>query len=251
MIQKNCLQCGETFIAQRKLGLYCSPACKARYRYNKFNKRKIQTKKCKLCGNEFKTNLSFMKFCSSQCREHWHENYYRKEYIEKNENIIKQRRLLAYKANRENIIDKVKIYYKKNRAAIIQQKSEYKKANREMYNKTSRRRYAESPKVKLESSIRSLIIRSIKDKRRRSWESIVGYNIYELMAHIEKQFKVGMSWQNYGEWQIDHILPRSYFKYSSCEDEQFKRCWALSNLQPLWRADNIRKRDKIYDQAAI
>jgi hypothetical protein len=34
------------------------------------------------------------------------------------------------------------------------------------------------------------------------------------------------------KWQIDHIIPHSTFKYASMEDEEFKKCWALSNLRP-------------------
>ena len=54
-----------------------------------------------------------------------------------------------------------------------------------------------------------------------------------------------MSWDNYGEWHIDHILPDSSFYYVSTEDDEFKKCWALSNLQPLWAIDNLKKSNKI------
>jgi hypothetical protein len=54
-----------------------------------------------------------------------------------------------------------------------------------------------------------------------------------------------MTMENYGSyWHIDHIKPRSLFTYTSIEDEQFKKCWALSNLQPLEALENIRKGNK-------
>lgn len=54
-----------------------------------------------------------------------------------------------------------------------------------------------------------------------------------------------MSWDNYGTyWELDHIIPRFKFYYESYDDEQFKQCWALSNLRPLTIKEN-RERDKI------
>mgnify|MGYP003405137572 CR=1 FL=1 len=83
-----------------------------------------------------------------------------------------------------------------------------------------------------------------KAKAGRSWKTFVDYSIEELMAHLERKFKQGMSWENKGDWHIDHIIPRSSFKYSSPDDTDFKKCWSLSNLQPLWAIDNIRKNAK-------
>ena len=54
-----------------------------------------------------------------------------------------------------------------------------------------------------------------------------------------------MSWENYGSyWHIDHIKPDSRFIYESVEDIEFKKCWALSNLQPLKAEDNLKKSNK-------
>lgn len=69
----------------------------------------------------------------------------------------------------------------------------------------------------------------------------LGYTIEELMKHLELQFSQGMTWDNYGEWEIDHKTPDTWFSYSSIEDSDFKKCWALNNLQPLWAKDNCSK----------
>ena len=54
-----------------------------------------------------------------------------------------------------------------------------------------------------------------------------------------------MSWDNYGSyWHVDHIKPKSLFHYNNSENPEFKKCWALENLQPLEKFENIRKRDK-------
>ena len=73
---------------------------------------------------------------------------------------------------------------------------------------------------------------------------MLGYTPCELKIHFESQFTDGMSWENMSEWHIDHIRPVSSFNFDSTEHPDFKKCWALNNLQPLWAEDNLRKNDK-------
>ena len=63
----------------------------------------------------------------------------------------------------------------------------------------------------------------------------------DLEKHLESKFEEGMSWDNYGEWHIDHIIPQSHFDINSADCEEFKKCWSLENLQPLWKKDNLKK----------
>jgi len=56
---------------------------------------------------------------------------------------------------------------------------------------------------------------------------------------MEGLFKPGMTWENYGEWQVDHKIPCVNFDLAK-ESEQY-RCFHYSNLQPLWAEDNLRK----------
>jgi hypothetical protein len=53
-----------------------------------------------------------------------------------------------------------------------------------------------------------------------------------------------MDWSNYGDWEIDHIIPLVRFSYGSVDDADFSAAWALSNLRPLWQRDNASKRRK-------
>lgn len=106
-----------------------------------------------------------------------------------------------------------------------------------------------TPKGKLRLNISTAIWQSIKQfKNNRKWESLVGYTVNDLKQHLENKFSDGMNWENYGKsgWHIDHIIPISIFNYEKPEDLDFKRCWGLSNLQPMWATDNIKKKDKIY-----
>ncbi len=61
------------------------------------------------------------------------------------------------------------------------------------------------------------------------------------MTHLEKQFTEGMNWDNYGEWHVDHKKPMTLFNFTSTDDHEFKLCWCLDNLQPLWELDNLSK----------
>lgn len=73
--------------------------------------------------------------------------------------------------------------------------------------------------------------------------SELGYSPKELRAHIEALFVEGMSWDNYGEWEIDHIRPISDFEL--WDVEVAKRVHALPNLRPVWREVNQSKGAKI------
>jgi hypothetical protein len=68
---------------------------------------------------------------------------------------------------------------------------------------------------------------------------ILGYTPEKLKMRIEYQFKKGMCWENYGEWEIDHKKPVAMFK-----DNEYKNINMLCNLQPLWKEENRKKGDK-------
>lgn len=91
----------------------------------------------------------------------------------------------------------------------------------------------------------SLLKKKESSKSGKSFFDAIGYTADDLYAHIEKQFLAGMSWENYGSWHLDHIIPNSDFKYSSMSDSEFKSCWSLANLRPLWAEDNLKKSNKI------
>lgn len=87
-------------------------------------------------------------------------------------------------------------------------------------------------------------------KNNKSCLDFLGYSIQDLKQHLERQFEPWMTWENWGKyypktfdenptWQIDHIIPHSHFSYTSMEDEQFQKCWSLSNLRPLSAKQNV------------
>lgn len=107
------------------------------------------------------------------------------------------------------------------------------------------------PEQRINSIMASQIHRYIKRPKKGSrsknpidWEKLVGYKLSDLMAHLEAMFRKEMVWGNYGKWHIDHIRPISSFCFDSFDHPEFKECWALENLQPLWARDNLIKGSK-------
>lgn len=94
--------------------------------------------------------------------------------------------------------------------------------------------------VRLQHNSRCRIAKVItrKQMKKSSKTSVMlGCSYEELIAHLECKFTVGMTWDNYGEWHIDHIIPIS----SGKTIEEIESLSKYTNLQPLWAEDNIRK----------
>lgn len=113
-----------------------------------------------------------------------------------------------------------------------------------------RTRKANDPLYKLISNFRTAIYQVLKENnigKNGHYFEILGYTPEELINHIEKQFKDGMTWDNYGDFHIDHKIPISSFNIKEIGDSEFMKCWSLSNLQPMWGEENIRKSNKILE----
>jgi hypothetical protein len=108
------------------------------------------------------------------------------------------------------------------------------------------RKRREDVSVRVNESIKSIIYQGLRrNKNGRRWLDLVGFTLQELMEHLEKQFQPGMSWENYGKWHIDHIIPVAAFHFERDTDIDFRRCWSLDNLRPLWADENRRKHTAI------
>lgn len=117
---------------------------------------------------------------------------------------------------------------------------------REYARNKARQRRKEDPSFRLRHNISTAVSRSLKlGKGGKKTFELLGYTREELMRHIEKRFKPGMSWDNYGEWHLDHKIPLSVHNFETPDDPDFKAAWALSNLQPLWAKDNTSKQAKL------
>ncbi len=142
-------------------------------------------------------------------------------------------------------IEKMRIrnhkHYRENKEYYENYRKKWFRDNPEKARSLWAKKY-KNPTIRLSSNISRRIRYSLRSQKNgRPWESIVGYNLEQLKKRMESLFTKGMTWDNYGEWHMDHIIPVSFFKYESFNDVEFKMCWRLENLQPLWATDNIKK----------
>jgi hypothetical protein len=216
---------------------YCKDCLKKEYRQKKYGDE--QTAKCEYCGADFlKSNGK--KFCSPKCK--------RSARTVKNGGVPQPNR--KPQPNMPVIDGKKQCTI----CGEIHSLTEY------YYSEKSNRYHTYCNHCQ---RLKMRVIRGITKKKRKdgiawrlrnglknnpdSHDSLmnVGYSIAELRNHLERQFTKGMSWErfNAGEIHIDHILPQASFDLS--DQEEWKSCWALSNLRPLWKKDNCDKRAKI------
>ena len=202
-----------------------------------------------------------------------HTNYkkeYNKRYLQENEGYYKKyykknrEKLLKYnKKYRENNPDKIKIIYHRYYINNLDKAKAYVKSvyikrtlyikiynqeHKEERNKNRRDRYKTDLKYNLNYKMSSGIGRSLKrNKVGRHWEKLVGYTLNDLIRHLKKNMPKNYTWGDYinGDLHIDHIIPIDAFNYTKPEHIDFKRCWALSNLQLLSAKENLVKNNKL------
>lgn len=140
--------------------------------------------------------------------------------------------------------------YLKNQKERIAYSKNFRAENPELVRESNRkcasRRRKNIPEVRLlenlRSRVRGALKRAIACKGAKTFH-LVGCSSEALMAHLERQFRPGMTWENYGPvWHVDHKKPCAAFDLT--KSEQQKTCFHWENLQPLFAAENIKKGDK-------
>lgn len=196
------------------------------------------------------------------------------EWMANNQDKMKARMAIYYQANREEIKKRSNDYYhenkervqevhrqygKENAEYLNQKKNEYRAANRERarawnkryrdankskINDKLRERRRTDPFLRLRDAIRGSVRAYLGSKKTRKSATfeIVGCTPQFLREHLQKQFKPGMTWENYGShWHVDHRIPLA--SGNSAEEIMGLSHW--TNLQPLEALENILKSDKI------
>lgn len=98
-------------------------------------------------------------------------------------------------------------------------------------------------RFRLATGLRNRINKALKGvKKSAGTIALLGCSISAFRAHLEKQFRPGMSWDARGLWHIDHIKPCA--KFDLKDPSQQRACFHFSNLQPLWAEENLQKGDK-------
>lgn len=166
----------------------------------------------------------------------------RKRYAERREFAIAEVR--KYRANHpDRVIQANRRYYASNAEECRKRACLYAKSNRDKRNTYATKYYSE-PIKRLCRNTRSRIrgwMREAGFKKTSKAQTYVGCSWDFLRAHLEAQFQPGMTWENYGEWHVDHIVPLA----SAKSEADVMRLCHYSNLQPLWAFDNISKGAKL------
>lgn len=193
------------------------------------NKKGKESKICSTCNkekevSEFYSNKSQCKSCVCTRVKKYKQNNLdisrerNRDYERRNKSKAKKRSKKWYSNNKEKASNRAKIWRENNR-------EKYRENARENFKK----RKKECLKFLITTKMRDLLKRCRVNKTDRT-HKMLGYTWKQLKQRLECQFTDGMSWNNYGEWHIDHKKPVSMFEVGA----PAHTINALCNLQPLW-----------------
>lgn len=188
------------------------------------------------------------KLVCEDCKKNKRKSYDSERYSENKEQIIQ--RVREYEANN---LDKRKESRRKYREKISDKLKEYFKTYREYYkpirNAKEKERLATDPMYALKKRLRNNILSYVKrsgNKKKCSTSEILGCSFDEFKEYFESKFTEDMTWELFcssGLIHIDHIIPVDFFDLSN--EEEVKKCFHYTNLQPLWKMDNLMKSNKL------
>lgn len=151
-----------------------------------------------------------------------------KEYRQNNKEKVRLSKKQYYEENKEYISN-----WKKNYYESIKYLPEYK----EKIRKNSLNWSKKNPHIIAWRNSLRRVLYYFNIKKTQKTIDILEYSPTEFRDNIESKFLEGMSWDNWGEWHLDHIIPVSKFD----KETPLSVVNSLSNLQPLWATDNLKK----------
>ena len=223
----------------------------------------MNSKVCKrrLCNKVFikSKSIKYQVFCSKICCDRQGKEDWKIRNKEKYNKLERIRKNKKYKLDKEYSTRKKLLNLKYYHSLTDTEKFIRGKTNRLRENKDNKRNYMKNYHsyrskydivFKLTGVLRARVRGAIKNnggvKSIKTME-LIGCSVNECMEHLEKQFDKKMSWENYGKWHIDHIIPVNYFSknYNFNSIKVQKKCFNYKNLQPLWATDNLQKGIKL------
>ena len=208
---------------------------------------------CKDCKNEYERNrrAKNREACNKKERE-----YYQKKKENLKEFVVDiTKSKICGKCKKEKTLDL--FYVAKTQGRIrseckectLKAKKENYYKNREARNKQTtqyqKNKIKTHPSFRLERNMRSRLYHALRsqkaDKSNRTFK-LVGCKLDFLKGYLQAKFTEGMTWGNYGAWHVDHIQPCCSFDLT--DEEEQKKCFHYTNLQPLWAIDNLKKGGK-------
>ena len=157
-------------------------------------------------------------------------NTYQKNYHSKNKETIKTRRKSYDELNKENKKLYVEKYRKENKDKIKVYHEKYRKENKDKKSLSAKKYNVKNPHIASWRRILQNSLRDLGNKKTDKTIKLLGYSALEFKNHISSLFTDGMSWDNYGDWHIDHI--KQIISFDKNTHPSIVN--ALSNLRPLW-----------------
>jgi len=169
----------------------------------------------------------------------------RKRLRDNNIDAIRKRDREYQKVWGKNNQNKKKKYFQnwrnKNLEKDRQRVKDWQKQNPNYFKNYANSRYKNDISYRIANRLRGRLWDALRGGSHKMGSAVkdLGCSLKELIVHLEQQFQAGMTWDNYGKWHIDHVIPLSSFNLEN-RDELLKAC-NYTNLQPLWAAENISK----------
>lgn len=170
----------------------------------------------------------------------------------KNDDEFRDKKRASDRRYREKNIEKIRKYDRerlsKNKELKYAYFSARRKERRDQINEYMRKYKKINRKTSywgIADIYRSVVRRAINASesiKQSKTELITGYGVEKFISRIEYTFKDGMSWENHGDWHVDHIIPVSYFLKKGVTSQRVIN--SLCNLRAMWAIDNMRKNDK-------
>jgi len=174
---------------------------------------------------------------------------YMKEYYQKNKIEFKQKHKEYKKKHSKEIKEQNKEYRRMHKIKIREINKEYRRIHKNERNEYLSIQRKMDINFKILCNLRSRLCNALRGNSKLARTiQLLGCSLEFLKQHLQKQFKSGMNWKNYGngwngkglkEWHIDHIVPCALFDLSKINEQ--RKCFHYTNLQPLWAEENLKK----------
>lgn len=172
----------------------------------------------------------------------------RRFYREQHKDYIRSEVKNHYHSNKNKYILKSRKRYVITKQKQAQYAVTYRKEKRHIQ-VAYRKKWLSIPRNRLAQNLRGRIYGVLKGyNKSASSISLIGCSFKTLKEYLEKQFKPGMTWENYGrgknKWSVDHIIPCITFDLQ--KEEEQRKCFHYTNLQPLWCSENSSKGGRLF-----
>ena len=248
---KACTKCGEVkYLDEFNLSPRGKPLARCKECTRAYN-REYRKKNRDLLNRKQKErvqgNPERLRRSRERAREHHRKNRsyrieYSRRYYRENKGLARE----YARQNKDRIAKRRRVYLSENRDRIREVHRYWASRNadwrREYRKRLHRSRWVSDPSYKMRVMMREHLRRALDaygGKKTISTREALGYSSADLVKRMEVQFSPGMSWDNYGDWHIDHKIPVARFLDRGETRPHIIN--ALSNLQPMWAEENMRK----------